>query len=132
MRIRPHHALCAQFFVGKGYSEAFVAHMYQVLAELDREGALVTLTDACDDICTACPNRRDGRCETEEKVAAIDGRALRAMGLKVGDTLPWRELRAAAQRRIILPGALGEVCADCEWISLCLGLLRETKGVEPE
>ena len=50
MRIRPHHALCAQFFVGKGYSEQFVEHMCRVLAELGRNGALVTLTVECDDI----------------------------------------------------------------------------------
>ena len=41
MLIRPHHALCAQFFEGKGYSERFVGHMYQILAD--------RLTEVCQD-----------------------------------------------------------------------------------
>ena len=119
MKLRPHHALCAQFFVGKGYSEQFVAHMYRVLSELSRDEALVTLTDECDDICTACPNQRSGSCETAAKVAAIDRRAADAMGLKVGDTLSWRDICAIARRQIIEPGRLAEICADCEWIGIC-------------
>ena len=116
--IRPHHALCAQFFAGKGYSETFVAHMYEMLSALDR-GADVTLTDACDAICAACPNLRNGVCETDEKVRAIDARAIGEMGLSFGDTLPWRELKALAKDRIILKGKLMEVCRDCEWIGVC-------------
>jgi hypothetical protein len=55
LKLRPHHALRAQFFEGKGYSEAFVAHMYGILSELDR-GASVTFVDGCDAICAGCPN----------------------------------------------------------------------------
>lgn len=121
MRIRPHHALCAQFFSGKGYNEQFVDHMYRVLAELNREGAIVTLTDECDEVCTVCPNNRCGSCETATKVAAIDRRASDAMGLKPGDILPWTDLCALARRIIIEPGRLPEICGDCEWIGICNG-----------
>lgn len=34
VRLRPHHLLCMQTFVGNGYSEAFVENMKQVLARL--------------------------------------------------------------------------------------------------
>ncbi len=118
MLIRPHHALCAQFFVGKGYSEAFVTHMYATLAALNA-GADVTLTDGCDAICSGCPNNRDGVCETEEKVQAIDRCAIEAMGLSFCDTLPWRDLSALAKDRIILPDRLEDVCRDCAWIGIC-------------
>ena len=121
MRIRPHHALCAQFFVGKGYSEQFVEHMYRVLAELDRDDALATLVDECDDICTACPNNRNGICETTAKVSAIDRRAAEAMGLKPGYTLFWRDICALARHNIIGPGRLPEICKDCEWIDIYSG-----------
>ena len=118
MTLRPHHALCAQFFVGKGYSAQFVEHMKRVLSELDR-GADVTLTDGCDAICAGCPNNRDGVCETDEKVRTIDRRAIEAMGITFGDTLPWHALSALAKNRIIAAGALPEVCRSCEWIDLC-------------
>ena len=120
LNLRPHHALCAQFFEGKGYSEAFVAHMYGVLKELEC-GAAVTLVDGCDAICAGCPNERDGACETDEKVRAIDRRAIEAMGVRFGDTLPWRDLSALAKDRIIAVGKLKDVCRDCEWIGVCEG-----------
>ena len=116
--IRPHHALCAQFFEGKGYSEQFVAHMYAILSELDR-GAGVTLVDGCDAICAGCPNNRDGVCETDEKVKSIDARAIEAMGLRFCDTLPWSGLSALAREKIIAAGKLKEICRDCEWIGIC-------------
>lgn len=119
IRIRPHHALCAQFFEGKGYSEQFVEHMYAILSKLDR-GASVTVTDGCDAICEGCPNNRRGVCETDEKVRAIDARAIEAMGLHSGDALPWQELSALAKEKIILPEKLKNVCRDCEWIDVCM------------
>ena len=118
MKLRPHHALCAQFFVGKGYSDQFVAHMYAVLKELDR-GAAVTLVDGCDAICAGCPNACEGVCETDEKVRSIDRRAIEAMGLSFGNTLPWQDLSALAKEKIIAAGTLGDVCRDCEWIGIC-------------
>jgi hypothetical protein len=119
MKIRPHHVLCAHFFVGKGYSDQFVAHMKQTLEELRREGSSVTLTDGCDELCTACPNNQRGVCRTEEKVRSIDRRAAEAMQLTIGNTERWRELCSLAEQRILRPGRLREICGDCEWIGLC-------------
>ena len=118
-RIRPHHALCAQFFIGKGYSPEFVEHMYRTLDNLGQEGSQVILTDGCDHICTKCPNNIDGICKTEARVRAIDGRALEAMGLKYGDVIQWRELCDHARKNVIVPGKLEEVCGNCEWFNIC-------------
>ena len=99
MLLRPHHALCARFFAGKGYSAAFVAHMAAVLRELGREGASVTLADDCDAVCACCPHNADGVCASGAKVRAINRRAAGAMGLAPGDTLPWSRLSALAEER---------------------------------
>ncbi len=129
LQLRPHHALCAQFFEGKGYSEAFVGHMRAILAALGGDGASVTLTGDCDAICSRCPNNRDGVCETDEKVKAIDRRAIEAMGLSFGETLPWRALSALAKEKILAAGTLSDVCRDCEWIGLCAdAAARNGKG----
>ena len=119
LSLRPHHALCAQFFAGKGYSEAFVENMRAVLAALGGGETAVTLTDGCDVICAACPNNDGGMCAADEKVRGIDTRAAKAMGLRFGDTLPWRDLCERAEREIIRPGKLRAVCRDCEWIGIC-------------
>lgn len=124
VRLRPHHALCAQFFVGKGYSEEFTEHMYAILAALDR-GAEVALTDGCDAICTACPHNVGGVCETDAKVNAIDRRAIEAMGLAFGDMLSWDALSALAAERILTPGRLSAICRDCEWIDLCESMCKK-------
>ena len=124
MLIRSHHALCAQFFEGKGYSERFVGHMYQILAALETENDAVTLAEGCDAICEGCPNKKDGQCTSFEKVRGIDERAAKTMGLKAGDTLNWQELIEKAKSAVILAGRLTEVCQDCEWIALCSGKAR--------
>lgn len=120
LQLRPHHALCAQFFEGRGYSEQFVRHMYATLETLDR-GASATLVEDCDAICAGCPNSRDGVCETDEKVRAIDRRAIEMMGVRFGDTLSWRDLSTLAKERIIAAGKLSNICRDCEWIGVCEG-----------
>ena len=120
MNVRPHHALCAQFFAGEGYSPEFVEHMARTLEALDRGGTPVTLTEGTDAICTDCPNNRKGLCETEEKVRGIDRRALRAMDLKPGDVLPWQSLCVCAKQTVITPGRLRTVCGDCQWIEICI------------
>ena len=122
--LRPHHALCAQFFVGKGYSESFVAHMRGILTALNHPDAAVTLTSTCDCICAGCPNNRNGVCETDAKVRAIDRRAIEAMGLSFGDTLLWRDLCELAKLRILAPKRLNSVCGDCEWIDICQDRLK--------
>ncbi len=117
--IRPHHALCIPFFEGKGYSADFVRHMYKVIEALG-ENPRLTLSGGCDTLCAACPHNRGGVCDSAEKVAAFDSRALSYMGLSVGDALTWEELSALAQEKIIRAGKLSEVCRGCQWTELCM------------
>ena len=119
MRIRPHHALCAQSFKGRGYNERFVENMRAVLTALDGGKATVTLTDGCDVICSGCPHNDNGICQADGKVRGIDGRAAEALGVRFGDTLPWRELCRKAESTMRIPGKLMEICRDCEWIDFC-------------
>ncbi len=116
LKLRPHHALCLQFYEGKGYNEDFVRHMDEVCDAL-ADDPRVFLTEGSDDVCAACPHRDRDRCDRDEKVSAIDRRALERLGLSVPVELSWRELSALANERIIRAGKLGDVCRDCEWIT---------------
>lgn len=117
--IRPHHALCIRFFEGKGYSEDFVRHMSAVIEELKRNNPAVSLSGGCDTLCEKCPHNIGGVCDTDDKVRAIDERALAMMELSVSDTLRWNDLYARSYDRIVGPSGLTEVCRDCEWRYIC-------------
>ena len=51
LHLRPHHLLCLQTFVGRGYSEEFVEHMTLVKRQLaDDPGTPITLVHGADDL----------------------------------------------------------------------------------
>ncbi|MBQ3264519.1 MAG: DUF1284 domain-containing protein [Ruminococcus sp.] len=117
--LRPHHALCIQFFEGKGYSEEFVSHMRAVIGALQSSDPAVMLCDGCDVLCEKCPHNLGGVCETDGKASAIDERTLALLGLRFGDTLRWHELSARAYDRIIGCSKLSGVCRGCQWLMIC-------------
>ena len=117
--LRPHHSLCIQFFIGKGYSEEFVRGMNRIIILLKSRKADIILTDRCDDICRFCPNRTENECCSEKKVQLIDKACLYKYGLAPGDRLTWSELEGLAKEKIITCGKLKAVCRDCQWYDIC-------------
>ena len=72
IRLRPHHLLCLQTFVGHGYSPEFTKHMTYVKSLLDADPhAPITLVNGPDDLCGHCPNCVDNTC-TSPKPALFD------------------------------------------------------------
>lgn len=121
--LRPHHAICALFFEGKGYSQPFIENM---TAFLDEPGRLLLITDACDSLCQACPNTSRGRCADEGKVSLFDQRALTLSGGRfgIGETVAFNEICQIVYEDILQQGLLAEVCGACEWAALCQGKSR--------
>lgn len=115
--LRPHHSLCMQFFIGKGYSEQFTDNMYKVLALPD--DTPVTITFGIDALCRCCPNLKSDKCETENKVVAIDKRVADICRFSCGDSLLMGDFLNKAKKDIILAGKLEEVCRDCEFTDIC-------------
>ena len=67
LHLRPHHLLCLQTFVGRGYSEEFVSQMTLVKKSLTSNPTLtIELTDGADDLCCHCPNCVDGVCTSDK------------------------------------------------------------------
>lgn len=56
--IRPHHGMCLAYFIGKGYSEGFSAHMEKMLG-IFRQNVPVKLVVHTDEICSRCPNNEE-------------------------------------------------------------------------
>ena len=108
LHLRPHHLLCLQTFVGRGYSEEFVEHMALVKRQL-----------------TADPhtsNCVDGRC-TSENPALFDQlvkEKLRACN-QYPDT---GSLRGIPDELHITENLLAACCPGCEWLELCYTVCR--------
>lgn len=121
LEIRPHHGLCAEFFVGKGYSREFTENMAAVLKTLSENDPTVVPKAAADLICTRCPNNGAEGCASGEKVKMYDKRVLEICGISEGTEILWEDFRRLLREKIIGAGRLREVCGDCQWADICGG-----------
>lgn len=119
LEIRPHHGLCAEFFVGKGYSREFTENMAAVLKTLSENNQTVVPKIAADLICGRCPNNGAEGCASGEKVRGYDKRVLEICGISEGTEILWEDFRRLLREKIIGTGRLREVCGDCQWAEIC-------------
>lgn len=127
MRLRPHHLLCSQSYSGKGYSDAFVAHMDHLTNKLRNEiKTPVDIVFSTDDLCAHCPHMQDiDLCESNDKVKAYDAKVAKYFHIEE-KTYIYQELTAQI-RRDMTPDILEDICGDCAWygISACKRILTE-------
>lgn len=123
MDLRPHHGMCLGYYQGYGYSAPFNRRMQVVLEGL-LENPSVRLTVGPDPICAECPNRRERRCESEERVRGYDRAVLAACDLQEGEVLPFLTFAELVQRHILDEDLRGEICGDCQWSPICRGRSR--------
>ncbi|MCQ2407234.1 MAG: DUF1284 domain-containing protein [Oscillospiraceae bacterium] len=120
MKLRPHHLLCIQKFIGRGYDDAFTAHMTAVCSSLHEQPDMpVTLTAGCDDVCAACPHKAGSKCDAAEKVQALDRAVLEHCDLRVGMNADWSSLKKLVSAKIFHTDAFAAVCGGCQWYGLC-------------
>ena len=118
--LRPHHLLCIQHYVGRGYDEVFTRHMNQVTESLRQHPEQqIQIEEGCDELCRACPNREGDSCNSPDKVSRMDTAVRTLCHLQTGDISTWKELKDLAKTNILLSGAFDEVCGDCNWYELC-------------
>lgn len=116
--LRAHHGMCLAFFRGKGYSSDFSAHMQAVHDGMKGNPSLRIVAEG-DIICGHCPKLEQGICRSAEKVLSYDRQVLAACGLTEGAELDWETFSKLVRERILVPGKREEICADCQWTSLC-------------
>lgn len=126
LRLRPHHLLCLQTFVGRGYSEEFVEHMAVVKRQLTEiPNTLITLVRGADDLCAHCPNCVEGQC-TSENPALFDRLVEEKLArLDSSSNLP-PVLNGIPDRLYITDDTLSECCPGCEWTELCTEVYLHT------
>ena len=119
LRLRPHHLLCLQTFVGHGYSDEFVAHMTHVQKQLVADPHTpIALVDGSDDLCRHCPNCVGGQC-TSEKPALFDRLAAARLPQQKGIGTPY-SLSGIPESLHISEELLAACCPGCEWKELCV------------
>ena len=111
-KLRGHHLICLQFFVGKGYSPKFVKNTFRVL----RNAKKIRVISGIDEVCKACPNLIEGRCP-EEKVKELDRLAIFLLSINVGSVVNWDEIERRLPR--IIPIWVRKACKKCKWWRVC-------------
>lgn len=120
IRLRPHHGLCIQHYVGHGYNDQFTENMSRIIESLKNNPAQdIVLCSTTDVLCDFCPNNQNGVCESEEKVAKYDKACLSLCGFYDGQQLSWDLFKKTIAKTIIEGSNLRNICKDCSWLPLC-------------
>jgi len=124
LRLRFHHIVCLQGFVGYGYSDSFTRNLQSVVEKIadGYTNRILKLTFSPDEVCMLCPNLIDGMCKMEEKIIRLDKAVYRVLkkscfwkGLK---TLyrPGDVFRAVNRNSLVISRV---VCRGCRWQDVC-------------
>ena len=125
-KLRPHHLLCLQSFVGKGYDLKFTQNIVRLLNNL-RTNPKVSITFHEDSVCTSCPNNIESSndqstkaCKTILKVQRYDQSIAMILSLSENQMIDFNEASTELRHRIQSRADLESICGDCEWFELCL------------
>ncbi len=121
LRLRPHHVLCLNYFIGKGYSGEFVENMFNIKYLLcQKPDEKIVIHRGIDCICAACPNNLGTVCRTQGKVAHYDAEVAETCGFTEETPVLWSECERLVLEKIIrAPGVRKKICFDCLWKTIC-------------
>jgi hypothetical protein len=120
IKLRPHHLLCTQGYIGKGYDRDFIANMTAVTNCLRNEADTpVEIIFSTDDICVACPHKiGENICAKQKEVSTIDDRMVDAFDLKEKEYIYQdliKQINAGMNRQ-----KRQYICGGCEWLDVCV------------
>ena len=121
IELRGHHLLCLQGFQGYGYSEDFVSNMTRINELRKTNDCTITLTNEPDDICSACPNLKDGICENEKQdriIVNMDKEVLSQ--LNSNEEYDSIDLFDEVALKFNTLKSVENVCKGCKWSDKCL------------
>ena len=119
--LRGHHLLCLKGFQGYGYDENFTENMTYINSKKDHPSTVISLTNHADDICSACPNLKNGICENTQKnnkIVAMDNEVLKHLDSTKEYNSP--ELFNKIDEIFTTEESVSEICFNCKWSEKCL------------
>ena len=125
INFRPHHFLCTLCFQGKGYSPDFIRNYKDIVKNLADE-SLIQVTEHTDSICAPCPHKRELKCASQEKIAALDKNHAEVLELESEEVLTWQEAKQRIKQHMTLE-KFHKICAPCSWkeYGICEKILTE-------
>ena len=125
IKIRAHHLLCMQGFVGYGYSQEFIDNMKGFIENIKTEPRLeVEIIEGSDIICSCCPHNDRGMCQKEtdsdEKVKSIDRRVLEKGGLRKGAIIKAEDIFYVVNKKFKGVSDTEGICSNCGWQKKCI------------
>lgn len=122
IKLRGHHILCIEGFIGHGYSTQFVENMKKIISELERNPDILLLNSS-DDICSCCPNLCEGRCMNEnggeDDVKKMDSQFYKKTGLCVGKVYKYSNIKNIIYNVFKNKSDLNGICNICSWNRIC-------------
>ncbi len=126
IELRPHHILCFQSYIGKGYSSDFTDNMDYIVSKLRKNPKeKLRLVDGLDHICGPCPKNMGVKCEDQEKVLHIDSQVMENLGLDFG-VYSYEYLVDTLYRKLSKT-KFDKICSTCQWYKqgMCKNILRK-------
>jgi len=121
MKLRGHHLLCILGFQGYGYSEDFVLNMSRINELIKSKKTTIKLINSPDDICSACPNLKNGVCEDEiqnEIIVKMDDEVLSEFN--INQEYNSTDLFNEVILKFNTLKSVQNICNDCKWVEKCL------------
>lgn len=112
IKIRPHHLVCSLCFNGTGYSQKFIENFANIIQRFTT--TQIEIVDELDEICAACPNHNQKKCDDFAKVIPLDNAYSKLFNLKKGDILSWQQAKNIIRHQLKLAN-FHQICAKCQW-----------------
>lgn len=118
--MRAHHLLCLQGFQGYGYDEDFISNMFLIGSLIKESDVEIEVVDSPDDICSCCPNLKDGVCrdiESNDEIVWMDNQVI--------SKLPKQEvfdsvfLFSLIEEHFSTLESVFDICNGCRWWDMC-------------
>lgn len=116
IKLRPHHLLCTQAYVGKGYNEEFVRNMDEKvnLLRKDSKQEIMIIKDL-DSLCSHCPENKGVLCSSQNKVNTMDEKVIKYFNLDE-KTYFYNDVVSRIKSEIT-DEIFDDICQNCEWYS---------------
>lgn len=116
MKLRAHHILCIQGYMGNGYNENFTKNMDSIVNHLKlNPKSKITIIDSIDCICSECPNNiNNTHCQTQHKVKTLDSNIINSLKLKKNKTYTYNEILEILTNNLSIE-TFNHICSTCQW-----------------
>ena len=114
LKLRPHHINCIFFYEGKGYSVRFIENMDRLVEYLRMHPEQrILLKGENDKLCKACPNLKEGKCISNDKVKILDKNTLEHYQLKENEIYSFQSIKDIYMN--YSHKTFQAICRECEW-----------------